>query len=49
MRAKRKDRGLSLRETARLIGVSPSYLCDLEFGRRQWSKELRTRVTAVMI
>lgn len=49
MRAKRIARRLGLRETARLIGVSPAYLCDLEFGRRRWNEELRTRVTAVMV
>lgn len=40
LRAIRKKAGLSQREVARKAGVSASYLCDLELGRR--SALLRT-------
>lgn len=30
----RRDAGVSLREMARGLGISPSYLCDIEHGRR---------------
>ena len=35
----RKERlrlGVSLRGMARLLKVTPTYLCDLEYGRRSW-------------
>jgi transcriptional regulator with XRE-family HTH domain len=32
----RKRRGFGLREFAEGVGVSPSYLCDLESGRREF-------------
>ena len=34
IRREREDRGLSQREAAAQIGVSPQYLCDVEKGRR---------------
>ncbi len=39
-RALRLKHGLSLRETARAMGISAPYLCDLEHGRRNWNKKL---------
>jgi hypothetical protein len=35
--------GTTLRATARIMGISASYLCDLENGRRNWTQELATR------
>lgn len=37
MRARRKAAGLSLRELAKRVKRTASYLCDLELGRRRWS------------
>jgi predicted transcriptional regulator len=38
-RAARARVGLSLREVARRMGVSAPFLCDLEYGRRNWSSK----------
>lgn len=37
-------RKISLREMARRLEISPSYLCDLEKGRRVPSAELYTKM-----
>lgn len=37
-------RTISLREMARRLEISPSYLCDLEKGRRVPSAELYTKM-----
>jgi len=31
---KRKEKGLSIRSFAKMIGISPAFLCDLESGNR---------------
>jgi hypothetical protein len=36
-RERRKRRGKTLREVARELGFTASYLCDLELGRRKWN------------
>ena len=36
MRLVRLRKGLSLRDCAQQMGITPSYLCDLELGRRRW-------------
>ena len=33
---KRKEKGLTLRKFATLIGISPAFLCDLESGNRSF-------------
>jgi hypothetical protein len=38
MRRTRVKAGLKLREVARRMKVGPSHVCDLEKGRRPWSK-----------
>jgi hypothetical protein len=38
-RGARNEAGLSLREVAKRLGVSAAYCCDLEKGRRRWTKE----------
>ena len=38
----RKEAGISLRQFAKLCGVSAPYLSDLERGRRNWSEKLIT-------
>jgi transcriptional regulator with XRE-family HTH domain len=40
MRTLREGRGLTLRSMAGKVGISLSYLTDLEHGRRNWSPEL---------
>lgn len=37
LRAEREKVGLSQKEVAYAIGLSPAYLCDLELGRRSWT------------
>jgi transcriptional regulator with XRE-family HTH domain len=34
LRAARQDRGLGLREAARLAGIDPGHLCRIELGER---------------
>lgn len=42
--AKRRVKaGLTGRQVAKELGVSPQYLSDLESGRRSWSETLRDR------
>jgi transcriptional regulator with XRE-family HTH domain len=36
----RKAAGLSGRQVARSIGISASYLSDLELGRRKWNTKI---------
>jgi transcriptional regulator with XRE-family HTH domain len=35
LRQIRKEKGLSLREFAFAVGVSPAYICDIELNRRR--------------
>ena len=41
MRKKRKAGGLSLRVVAKRLAFSPSYISDLELGRRMWTPGMR--------
>jgi len=43
LKKKREKAGLPLREVARQMGLSASYICDLEHGRRSWSADLKKR------
>lgn len=40
MREMRKKARKGLNDTAAKMAISPSYLCDLEHGRRAWSAKL---------
>lgn len=40
LREKRKKARKGLNETARKMGISGTYLCDLEHGRRAWDGDL---------
>lgn len=40
IRMHRYSKGVTMEEAARRMGISDSYLCDLELGRRHWSEEL---------
>ena len=48
LRAKREAAGRSLRDQARSMALSVSYLSDLELGRRTWRGELIERYTAAL-
>jgi 8-oxo-dGTP diphosphatase len=48
MRQRRQDRGLSLRELARLANYGKSYLFDLEHGRRQPHAEVAARLDELL-
>lgn len=39
----RKRHKYTLRELASRMGISASYLCDLELGRRNWNTEIIDR------
>jgi len=39
-RRMRKEKGLSLREVARRMGISAPYLSDLERAKRNWNEHL---------
>lgn len=41
LRAEREKRGLSQKEVAGGMGITPSYLSELEHGKRPWSARLR--------
>jgi predicted transcriptional regulator len=43
MRKSRMDRGLKASWVASQMGLSASYICDLEHGRRIWNKGLGDR------
>ena len=43
VRTNRELRRVSLRKVAERMGYSPSYLSDLELGRRRWSAGLLDR------
>lgn len=40
MLSKRVASGKSAKEVASSMGISTSYLCDLEHGRRSWTPEI---------
>ena len=44
----RKSRRLTLRECGRKLGVSASYVCDLENGRRNWGSPIGKKYLALM-
>lgn len=48
VRRTRLKTGMSLREMAGRLEITPSYLCDLELGRRRWNVEKRQRVEAIL-
>jgi transcriptional regulator with XRE-family HTH domain len=48
LRKQRKDAGLSLREVARRLGYTVSYLCDLELDRRNVKPTLAKRILAAL-
>jgi transcriptional regulator with XRE-family HTH domain len=43
LRNMRKETGISLREVARRMNITPPYLSDLERGNRTWTDELCER------
>lgn len=47
MRKLREGVGLSQREMAARTGLSPSYLSDMESGRRPMSEEIAARIMSI--
>lgn len=43
MRDFRVNRNVSARRLAKLMGLSPGYICRLEHGRNKWSEKLITK------
>lgn len=48
MRRRRRAHGWTLRAVARALGLSPTYVCDLELGRRHWRPELYRKYARVV-
>jgi transcriptional regulator with XRE-family HTH domain len=44
MRQRRRQLGLSLKAAARYSGITPSFLCYLEGGKRAWTEEIYGKV-----
>ena len=44
IRTAREKNGLSLRALAKLVGISPSYLSDLETSKRMGSYKIRFKI-----
>lgn len=42
-RGTRERYGLTLRELARRMKITATYLCDLEHGRRRWTVDIHKR------
>ena len=47
-RERRKELKISLREAARRMGLSASFVSDLELGRRNWTEELEQKFHNVL-
>lgn len=43
LRAQREDAGITMRTLAKRLGISPTYLSDLENDRRRWDGKLVNR------
>ena len=48
LRAAARRRGLTMKELAALMGVSPSYLSQVSTGRRPWTQTMRDKAMAVL-
>ena len=47
---KRKERGITLREFARRVGVSPEYICNIEKSRRAApAQEILEKISSVLM
>lgn len=49
MRARRQSVGLRLGETARIMGISIAYLCDLEYGHRIFHPQVEKKFLAATV
>ncbi len=49
IRRLREEAGLGLRETARKAHISPSFLSDLELGKRSPSSETLAKLSAILL
>lgn len=47
-RQMRDKDGISLRQMASMIGVSPSFLSQLENGKRAWTLGVRSKYEAIL-
>ena len=48
-RAHREQQGISLRVMAGRLGISPSFLSNLEQGRRVWTDRVRSAYRAALV
>lgn len=49
LRVRREKTGLSLRDMARRVGITPAFLSDIELGRRQPSPSVARSLAAVLV
>jgi len=47
MRARRQDAKMTMQDVGNLLGLTRSYICDLELGRRAWNADLLARYRAL--
>jgi transcriptional regulator with XRE-family HTH domain len=48
LKLKRIEAGIKQYQLASTLGVSPTYLCEIEMGRRRPSNELIKRIVALL-
>lgn len=48
VRALRRSKGLSMAELGSRIGISESYMSQLELGNRPWNNELEAKAAAAL-
>lgn len=44
----RIERGMMMSELAKSIGVSPSYLCDMEIGKKRLDKDVADKIINIL-
>lgn len=42
------EKGISMREAAKRLGISAAYLCDISHGRRYCSKVMKQKIEKVL-
>jgi len=48
LRVEREEMGIAQAEVARAMKLSPSFVCDLEYGKRNWTPKMIDRYLAAV-